>query len=378
MPATLDTNINSAVEQHAEIMNAHPLQNVSVKSSEIILFTTQLSIMLDSGVVLSDAIDVISGQFQHSVFGQVISDIGKRIKGGDNFSNALSAYPKIFNPMFLSMVKASEASGKMPRMLEVVGGYLDFESETKKKIKVAMTYPIVMILMALFSTGILMYFVLPRFMKIYAAKGTQLPKITQVMVAISNALRNPSSLATIITTVVLLGVGFYWWIKTPTGKKRMDLIKVRMPVLGTLVTDGVIMRSTRIMATMVQTGVSILDTIKVVRNSTNNWYFQRLWDDTDDKIRIGYQVSEAMSIAECNELLDPGIIQMLQAGEKSGRIGEVCDKLSDFYEKKFQNEIKSLITLIEPVMLVVLGSIIGTITIALLLPVFKISSLVGH
>ena len=158
----------------------------------------------------------------------------------------------------------------------------------------------------------------------------------------------------------------------------MDLIKVRMPILGTLFTDGVIMRSTRIMATMVQTGVSILDTIKVVRDSTNNWYFQRFWDDTDDKIRIGYQVSEAMSIAECNELIDPGIIQMLQAGEKSGRIGEVCDKLSDFYEKKFQNGIKTLITLIEPLMLIILGSIIGTITIALLLPVFRISTLVGH
>ena len=266
----------------------------------------------------------------------------------------------------------------MPKMLEVVGGYLDFEYETKKKIKVAMTYPIVMILMALFSTGILMYFVLPRFMKIYAAKGTQLPKLTQVMVSISEALRDPSSLAVIITTIVLLGVGFYWWVKTPAGKKRMDLVKVRMPVLGRLFVDGVIMRSTRIMATMVQTGVSILDTIKVIRDSTNNWYFQRLWDDTDDKIRIGYQVSEAMSIAECNELIDPGVVQMLQAGEKSGRIGEVCDKLSDFYEKKFQNEIKSLITLIEPLMLVVLGSIIGTITIALLLPVFRISSLVAH
>ena len=378
MPVTLDTNLNSAAEQRAENMKVYPLQNVSVKSSEVILFTTQLSIMLDSGVVLSDAIDVISGQFQHSVFGQVITNIGERIKSGDNFSSALSAYPKIFNSMFISMVRASEASGRMPKMLEVVGGYLDFEYETKKKIKVAMTYPIVMILMALFSTGILMYFVLPRFMKIYAAKGTQLPKLTQVMVSISEALRDPSSLAVIITTIVLLGVGFYWWVKTPAGKKRMDLVKVRMPVLGRLFVDGVIMRSTRIMATMVQTGVSILDTIKVIRDSTNNWYFQRLWDDTDDKIRIGYQVSEAMSIAECNELIDPGVVQMLQAGEKSGRIGEVCDKLSDFYEKKFQNEIKSLITLIEPLMLVVLGSIIGTITIALLLPVFRISSLVAH
>ncbi|MHC4587204.1 MAG: type II secretion system F family protein, partial [Planctomycetota bacterium] len=152
-----------------------------VKQEELILFTTQLSVMLDSGVVLSDALDAIAEQAEYGTFKMVIMGVAETVKNGDEFSRALAEYPKIFNKMFISMVKASEASGRMADMLSVLSGYLNFESETRKRIKGALTYPFIMALMAVAATGTLMFFVLPRFMRIYESKGAALPKITQVV-----------------------------------------------------------------------------------------------------------------------------------------------------------------------------------------------------
>ncbi|GAG47161.1 unnamed protein product, partial [marine sediment metagenome] len=163
----------------------------------------------------------------------------------------------------------------------------------------------------------------------------------------------------------------------------IDFIKIRTPVLGTMFIDMVVTRSMRIMATMVNTGVNLLDSIEVMQGSCENYYFQRLWAETDEKIRDGYQLSESILISADGEagrtrLIAPGIIQMLRAGEKSGKLGEVCDKISVFYEKKLEASIRSVTALIEPLMITILGIVIGTIAIALLLPVFRISSVIAH
>ena len=168
---------------------------VRVKQSELVLFTTQLSVMLDSGVVLSDAIEAIGQQMRPGTFQDVIADIANRIKNGDSFSSTLMGYPKIFNTMFISMVKASEVSGTMSKMLEVLSNYLNAEAETRKQVKSAMIYPLVMLLMAVAATGSLMFFVLPRFTKIYQARGAALPKLTQLLVTCSSLLANPLFLA---------------------------------------------------------------------------------------------------------------------------------------------------------------------------------------
>ena len=334
--------------------------------------------MLDSGVVLSDALDAIAEQAGDARFKAIILNISERVKGGDNFSKALSVYPHIFNPMFISMVKASEASGTMVDMLNVLTGYLNFEAQTRKQIKGAMTYPIIMVLMAIAATGTLMFFVLPRFMRIYEARGAELPKLTQVLVAGSKILGNLEIMTGIITSVVVLGGFFHYWSGTVTGRRVIDRVKVRIPVIGTMFVDMVITRSMRIMATMVNTGVKLLDAIQVIEGSVDNYYFQRLWAQVRQRIQDGYQLSESILIAEGSELIAPGIIQMLRAGEKSGRLGEVCDKVSVFYEKKLEASIRNVMTMIEPLMITILGSIIGTIAIALLMPVFRISSVIAH
>jgi len=357
------------------------LSGAKVKQVELILFTTQLSVMLDSGVVLSDALDAIAESAlwrKHGTFKMVILDVAEKVKSGENFSKALADYPKVFNSMFISMVKTSEASGKMAEMLGVLSGYLSFESETRKRIKGALTYPFIMALMAVAATGTLMFFVLPRFMGIYEARGAALPKITQILVSFSKMLGNFKLMTSVLTLVIFAAIGLYYWAGTLAGRRVIDYIKIRTPVLGTMFIDMVVTRSMRIMATMVNAGVNLLDSIEVIQGSCANYYFQRLWAGIDEKIRDGYQLSESILISPDNELIALGIIQMLRAGEKSGKLGEVCDKVSVFYEKKLEASIRNVMALIEPVMITIMGSIIGTIAIALLLPVFRISSVIAH
>ena len=362
---------------------AQKLRAAKVKQTELILFTTQLSVMLDSGVVLSDALDAIAEQAEEGAFKMIIIDVSEAVKGGDNFSKALVVYPKVFSSMFVSMVEASEASGRMSEMLNVLSGYLNFEAETRKRVKGALTYPFIMALMAVAATGSLMFFVLPRFMGIYEAKGAALPKITQLLVSFSNMLGNLQIMTIILTMGLLASMGLYYWAATPNGRRIIDFIKIHTPVLGTMFVDMIVTRSMRIMATMVNTGVSLLDAIEVIRGASDNYYFQRLWTGADKKIRDGYQLSESIQISQGGQgrrtgLIEPGIIQMIRAGEKSGKLGEVCGKISTFYEKKLEASIKHVTTLIEPIMITILGAIIGTIAIALLLPVFRISSVIAH
>jgi type IV pilus assembly protein PilC len=354
------------------------LYAAKVRRSDLILFTTQLSVMLDSGVILSDALDAIAEQAEHNIFRDVIINISEKVKSGETFSKALASYPKTFNPMFISMVKASEASGKMAEMLEVLSGYLNFETETRKQIKGALTYPFIMAMMAVAATGTLMFFVLPRFMRIYEAKGVALPRLTQFLVNLSILFQNLQVMAVAITTIILLSTALYYCAGTTKGRRVIDFIKIHTPVLGTMFVDMLITRSMRIMATMINTGVNLLDAIEVIQGSCENYYFQQLWLGVNKKIRDGYQLSESILISPGKNLIATGVIQMLRAGEKSGKLGEVCDKVSVFYEKKLESSIKNVMALIEPMMIIILGGIIGTIAIALLLPVFRISSVIAR
>jgi len=400
-----------------------PIPNrVRVKQNKLIFFTTQLAVMLDSGVVLSDALDAIVEQSDAGTFRTVMKDVADAVKSGQSFSASLAPYPKVFNAIFISMVKASEASGKMVEMLRVLSEYLNFEEETKRRIKGALAYPIVMAIMAIVAMGIMMFFVLPKFTKIYEAKGAALPKITQILLGLSGVMTDGRKMMAFVTVVLLISVAIHYWLATANGRRVIDFVKIRLPILGTLFTDLVVTRSMRIMATMVNTGVSLLDAIEVIQGSCNNYYFQQLWSATDKSIRDGHQLSDSIEIAthrgradssatgtsgrrfvslaqassdarhrgEKNKaasvqsgntlstLLGPGIVHMLRAGERSGQLGQVSDKISVFYEKKLEASIKSATVLVEPLIIIILGTIIGTVAIGMLLPVLRISSVITH
>jgi type IV pilus assembly protein PilC len=377
-PRALDKSELAMSFQFAQPQEVYVAPSTRVSTSELILFTTQLSVMLDSGVVLSDAIEAIAEQMRPGAFRQVVHNIAFRIKNGDCLSSALAPYPKIFNTMFVSMVRASEASGKMTHMLDVLSGYLNADAETRKQVKSAMIYPVIMLLMAVAATGSLMFFVLPRFTKIYQSRGAALPKLTQVLVDFSSLLGNPVFVAVAVTLGVAGFFGLSAWKKTESGRRVIDWIKLRIPVFSTMYVDSIMTRSTRILSTMVNTGVSLLDALDVMKQSSDNYYFQNLWIHADAKIRDGFQLSDAAMLSPYSYLLAPAIVQMLRAGEKSGQIGQVCDKISIFLEKKLQNSIRTATAMIEPLMITLMGLIIGTIAIALLLPVFRVSSVMGQ
>jgi type II secretory pathway component PulF len=202
--------------------------------------------------------------------------------------------------------------------------------------------------------------------------------ITRIVVGFSKFIGNFQAMTIFVTALILSSVALYYWSKTLTGRRVIDFIKIRTPVLGTMFIDTIVTRSMRIMATMVKTGVNLLDSIVVIQGSCDNYYFKQLWAGVNDKIRDGYQLSESIIISPFGKLMAPGIIQMLKAGEKSGKLGDVCDKISVFYEKKLEGSIRNVMTLIEPIMITILGCIIGTIAIALLLPVFRISNVIAH
>ena len=354
------------------------VSKVKAKRSEVILFTSQLSVMLSSGVVLSEAVDAIAQQGKPGVFQDVLLDLTERIKSGDSFSIALAVYPRIFNSMFISMVEASEASGRMSEMLEVLNGYLSDEAETRKQIKSALVYPVIMLVMAALATTVLMFFVLPKFTKIYDSKGQSLPKITQMVVGLSQMMTDVPSVITGLSIIAAIAGGFYYFSRTPFGRGIIDLAIVRSPIIGTMITDTAVTRSMKIMATTINTGVNMLDAIEIMRNSCSNTCFKNLWQEISEKIQTGYQLSESIVHAANGNLVEPGIIQMIRAGEKSGTLGQVCEKISVFYEKKLKASIKTVTTLIEPSMIIVMGVIIGTIAIALMLPIFNISSVMAQ
>jgi type IV pilus assembly protein PilC len=356
----------------------HIGEEAKVKRSELLFFTSQLSVMLSSGIVLSDAVGTISAQMKPSVFQDVLFDISDKLQNGESFSSSLSAFPRVFTPMFVGMVEASEASGRTPEMLNVLQEYIESEIDTRKQVKGAMIYPAVMMIVAVIATTTLLFFVLPKFTSIYESRGQALPKLTQILVGFGR-LAGDFKTASLILAVLFVFVGaVFYFLSIPLGKRTVDYLKIHTPLFGTMFIDTIMTRSTRIMSTMLGTGVTLLETLHVVKNACDNEYFDRFWSETCDRVEAGFQFSEAMSLASYNELIPPAVIQMIQAGEKSGNLGIVCESISEFYDKKLKGSIKTVMSLIEPLMIVIMGLIIGTIAIGLLLPIFRISTLIGR
>ncbi|MGA2915073.1 MAG: type II secretion system F family protein [Sedimentisphaerales bacterium] len=369
------TESSLAVKQKQSTM---PESSIKVKQSDLLHFTSQLSVMLSSGVVLSEAVESIAAQSSTGMFQEVLFDISDRLQNGESLSVTLSAYPKVFSPMFIGMVESSESTGKMPEMFDVLRQYIESEIETKKQIKGAMVYPLIMLIMAAVATTTLLFFVLPKFAKIYESRGQALPALTQLLMNCSKLVSDVKSASLIFLTLAVFTGAVFYALKTPWGKKAVDFLKIHTPVLGTMFIDAIMSRSAKIMASMLTAGVTLLDTLHIVRNACDNEYFYRFWSETCDKVEVGYQFSEAMGLASYNELVPPGVIQMIRAGEKGGNLGSVCDKINNFYERKLKSSIKTVTNLIEPLMIIIMGCIVGTIAIALLLPIFRISTIIAR
>jgi type IV pilus assembly protein PilC len=334
-------------------------------------FTAQLSVMIRAGISIRAAIEGISEQVPNPKFRVMLVQMKKDVESGKQFSDALMRYPKVFSPLYINMVKASELSGGFSKMLDRIAGYLNQQIETASMVKGAMIYPGIIGTMAVSTTIFLLTFVLPRFLVIFKGKEHALPAPTKLLMAMSSFMVN-------YWYVILLGLaagiwGFMLLIKTDWGRVWWDKVKLTVPLFRKLFRALYISRSLHTMGQLINAGVPILDTLGITAEISGNVIYKRMWRSVYTAVKQGKKISTPLNKSP---LLPRSVVQMIGAGEESGKLGEVLDEVSEFYARELKAVIKGVTAMIEPLMIVLMGSVVGFIAMSIILPIFKLSSLV--
>src|SRR3954452_10353377 len=334
-------------------------------------FTSQLAVMIRAGISIRAAIEGISEQVENPKFKEMLIQMKRDVESGKQFSDALMRYPKNFSPLYINMVKASELSGGFSKMLDRVAGYLAQQIETSSMVKGAMIYPGIIGTMAVGTTIFLLTFVLPRFLVIFKGKEKALPAPTKLLMALSSFMVN-------YWYVLLLGLGAAIWgfmllIKTDWGRVWWDKVKLTVPLFKKLFRALYISRSLHTMGQLINAGVPILDTLGITAEIAGNTMYKRMWRSVYTAVKQGKKISTPLNKSP---LLPRSVVQMIGAGEESGKLGEVLDEVSEFYARELKAVIKGVTAMIEPLMIVLMGSVVGFIAMSIILPIFKLSSLV--
>jgi type IV pilus assembly protein PilC len=334
-------------------------------------FTAQLSVMIRAGISIRAAIEGISEQVPNPKFKVMLVQMKKDVESGKQFSDALMRYPKVFSPLYINMVKASELSGGFSKMLDRIAAYLSQQIETASMVKGAMIYPGIIGTMAVGTTIFLLTFVLPRFLVIFKGKEKALPAPTKLLMATSNFMVNYWYI--IIVGLIAAIWGFLLLIKTDWGRVWWDKMKLTMPLFKKLFRALYISRSLHTMGQLINAGVPILDTLGITAEISGNVIYKRMWRSVYTAVKQGKKISTPLNKSP---LLPKSVVQMIGAGEESGKLGEVLDEVSEFYAKELKAVIKGVTAMIEPLMIVLMGSVVGFIAMSIILPIFKLSTLV--
>ena len=339
-----------------------------IKRDHVINFAHQLAVMLDTGVPITEALQCATEQTTNDNFRRVLEDVLTQVQAGNEFSAALRKYPKVFPTVMTSLIRASEVSGGMGRMLDRISTYLTKEQQTRRKVKSAVSYPIFMLAMAVGVTIFLMTFVLPKFTAIFASRGAALPAPTRLLIATSNLLIN--YWWAWVGAVVVGIVGGFLVMRTSIGRRGADYLKLHTPVIGNLFAKLYITRACRTMGTMISAGVSMLDMISIVKQVTNNVFYEDLWNEVDARLRQGAQLSDPLF---ASSLMPRSICQMIYSGERSGRLGQVMARVAEYTEDEFDDAVKTTTQFIEPLLVTGMGLLVGFIAISMLLPIFSVA-----
>jgi len=366
-------SLSEQTRQTGESSVQLPALGKRVPRDSVIFFASQLAVMVDTGVPLTDALDCIAVGTQHLGMRAVVEDLVTQVKGGTEFSKALENHPKIFSKLFVSLMRASEASGTMGTMLQRLSEYLEQDRDMRKQIQGAMTYPVCMLSFCILVVIGMLIFILPRFEKIYAGKGAVLPAPTRMLLGLSNLMVN--HWAILLTAVAAGVVGLVFFMRSETGKIFIDKLRISVPIMGPMACKASLARSLRTMATMVTTGVSMLDGLNLTAEVSGNLFFARMWNELAERAKEGATLSEEMMT---KPLIPPTVSQMIAAGERTGKLGPVMNRVAGFCEADLKIAIKTVTSMVEPIMIIVMGMIVGGIAMALLLPIFSVSKLVAH
>jgi type IV pilus assembly protein PilC len=334
-------------------------------------FTSQLAVMIRAGISLRAAIEGIADQATNPKFKTMLVQMKRDVESGKQFSDALMRYPKSFSPLYVNMVKASELSGGFAKMLDRIAGYLTDQIETSAMVKGAMIYPGIIGTLAVGTTVFLLTFVLPRFMVIFQGKEQALPAPTRLLLALSSFMRG-------YWYVIILGLGAGIWgfmmmLKTEWGRIWWDKVKLTIPLFKKLFRALYISRSLHTMGQLINAGVPMLDTISITADISGNVLYKRMWRAVYAAVKQGKKISAPLGKSP---LLPRAVVQMINAGEESGKLGEVLDEVSTFYSRELRLVIKSVTAMIEPLMIVIMGGMVGFIAMSIILPIFKLSQLV--
>ncbi|RMG41062.1 MAG: type II secretion system F family protein [Planctomycetota bacterium] len=342
-----------------------------VRRGDVVYALNQLAVMLDAGVPLSEALQSLAETTPHAGLAQVLRSIEHAVQGGEDLSAALARHEECFDATTIHLLRAAEASGTLPEMLQRIAEQTRADLEIRQKVLGAMMYPAVLLLMCLGVCVFLLAYVFPKLMPIFEGRGLDLPLATKIMMAISNALTQHYWL---VLAAVAAIVGSLWWVlKQPWGRARFDVLQLKLPILGTVVRKATLGRCLRTLATTVSAGVPVLEALELAAGVAGNSVFARLWNDAIDDVAAGQQLHEVL---RDSPLLPPTTVQMIAAGERSGRLPQVLRKVADFFDSEVHTAIKSATSLIEPLMVAVMGVVVGTIALAMLLPIFKLSTTV--
>ncbi len=353
-----------ATIERKQILRAEAAKRV--KREDVIAFCQQLSVMLETGVPLAEAMEAFSQQTPSRDFREVLLVLQDDVHAGESLSTSMTKWPGIFPSMMISLMRASEASGTMAMMLGRVGEYLSKERQTARQVRGALAYPVFMMTCGLVMTIFLMSFVLPRFAEIYGERAASLPTPTKLLLGISNFATTQYMWYGPIGIVVVIAV--IVWLKAPSGRRVADWVRLYMPGLRGMYRQLYITRAARTMSTLMGTGVNVLDVIEICRGVTNNCYYDRLWDTMADEVRNGRQMSDAVFQYK---FVGPNVASMISAGERSGRLPEVMDRISQFSQDELDASVRQVTAYIEPVMIILMGVVIGSVALALLLPIFS-------
>ena len=340
-----------------------------VSSEELTLFTRQLATLLRSGVPLLRALDVMERQEKNAKLASIISGLAENVRAGNSFSDGLTQNPKIFDKLYVNMVRAGEAGGILETVLDRLAGFMEKSLRLRKRVKSAMIYPSVVIFVAIVIVVLLMVVVVPKFEEIFAnmLKGAALPQITQIVVGSSRFVQENI----VVVLVALAGAAVFLRIffKTKVGGRAKDLVVFKLPKIGDLLGKANIARFTRTFGTLLSSGVPILDALVITREVVSNRYFADAIGRIHDQVRDGETVAAPMS----NENIFPSMVtSMVEVGEETGELDQMLTRVADNYDEDVDNAVNGITSIIEPVMIVFLAVVVGFIVIALFMPIIKI------
>jgi type IV pilus assembly protein PilC len=348
-------------------------KSTRVNREELINFTMQLSVMVDTGVPLSEALHALAEQSFSDPFIAVLKNVDAEVSGGKDISATFEKYPRVFPHYYISLVRASEVSGTMGPMLRKLADYLVSQRETTKKVKGALIYPSFMMVMSIAVTIFLLTVILPKFTAIFASRKAALPMPTQVLMAISHSLIAYWYLW--IVGAAVLSTAAFLFLRTTTGQRTADAVKLKLPVFGPMFHKMYLSRSLSTMGTMISSGVQMLDCLAIVKDVAGNSLYQSLWEDVHAKVQNGAQLSEPLLKST---LVPKSVAQMISSGEKTGELPNVLNRISAYMEEDLRTAIKTATQFIEPVMIGMMGLLIGGVAIAMLMPILTISKVMAQ